>query len=312
MIAIPVRLVLNWKYQGPNAPFALAADRGFFAEAGLDVTMSPGGGSSLSTEQVAFGQFDAGFGDVNALIEQAGRGGAVDAVTVAILYSRAPMVVVSRKTRKFRAPRDLIGATLASPDYDTGFRMFPALARAGGIDPASVTLRAVSPAERDRLLIAGEVDGVTGFDSTIVFALRAAGQDPADFALMYYDDHGVDVYSSALIVARSFASTHPGATAGLVRAVLRGWRAAIEDPDAAIDAIVRREATIDRALARAHLDWVIEHQVRTQEVLRLGIGAADPARLERNLDIAQASFALARRPAREEIFDPAFLPREAR
>ena len=40
-----IRMVLNWKYQGPQGMFFLAQDRGYFKQAGLDVTMDQGNGS---------------------------------------------------------------------------------------------------------------------------------------------------------------------------------------------------------------------------------------------------------------------------
>ena len=64
----PVKLVLNWKYQGPQALFFIAEDKGYFKAEGLDVTIDQGEGSAASITKVATGAYDIGFGDVNALI----------------------------------------------------------------------------------------------------------------------------------------------------------------------------------------------------------------------------------------------------
>ena len=72
-----LKMVLNWKYQGPQGWFFLADDRGYFKAEGLDVTMDQGNGSGAAVPLVANGTYDIGFGDINALIElaatQAGR-----------------------------------------------------------------------------------------------------------------------------------------------------------------------------------------------------------------------------------------------
>src|SRR3954464_6640345 len=68
-----LKLVLNWKYQGPQGMFFLAEDRGYFKAEGLDMTIDQGNGSGAAVPLVANGTYDVGFGDVNALIELAGK-----------------------------------------------------------------------------------------------------------------------------------------------------------------------------------------------------------------------------------------------
>ena len=66
-----LKLVLNWKYQGPQGWFFLADDRGYFKAEGLEVQMDQGNGSGAAVPLVANGTYDVGFGDINALIELA-------------------------------------------------------------------------------------------------------------------------------------------------------------------------------------------------------------------------------------------------
>ena len=70
---VPVKLVLNWKYEGPQAWFFLAQDKGYFKEEGLDVTIDQGEGSAASIPKVAAGAYQAGFGDLNALVDLAAK-----------------------------------------------------------------------------------------------------------------------------------------------------------------------------------------------------------------------------------------------
>src|SRR4051812_37527830 len=68
-----LKMVLNWKYNGAQAMFFLAQDRGYFKAEGLDVTMDQGNGSGAAVPLVANGTYDMGFGDINALVELAGK-----------------------------------------------------------------------------------------------------------------------------------------------------------------------------------------------------------------------------------------------
>ncbi|MFK7891516.1 MAG: ABC transporter substrate-binding protein, partial [Granulosicoccus sp.] len=67
-----LKMILNWRYQGPQSWFFLAEDNGYFAKAGIDMVMDQGNGSGAAVGQVAGGAYDVGFGDVNALIRLAG------------------------------------------------------------------------------------------------------------------------------------------------------------------------------------------------------------------------------------------------
>ena len=68
-----LKLVLNWKYQGPQGMFFLADDRGYYKAEGLEVTLDQGNGSGAAVPLVANGTYDVGFGDINALIEFAAK-----------------------------------------------------------------------------------------------------------------------------------------------------------------------------------------------------------------------------------------------
>ena len=68
-----IRMVLNWKYEGPQGMFFLADDRGYFKQEGIEVSFDQGNGSGAAVPQVANGAYDAGFGDINALVELAAK-----------------------------------------------------------------------------------------------------------------------------------------------------------------------------------------------------------------------------------------------
>jgi NMT1/THI5 like len=68
-----LKMVLNWKYQGPQGFFFVAQDKGYFKEEGLDVIIDQGDGSATPIPKVASGTYDVGFGDINALIDFASK-----------------------------------------------------------------------------------------------------------------------------------------------------------------------------------------------------------------------------------------------
>src|ERR1700748_436477 len=80
-----IRMVLNWKYEGPQGMFFLAQDRGYFKQEGLDVAFDQGNGSGAAVPQVANGAYDMGFGDINALIELTAKKPPMEPVVLSML-----------------------------------------------------------------------------------------------------------------------------------------------------------------------------------------------------------------------------------
>jgi NitT/TauT family transport system substrate-binding protein len=68
-----IRFSLDFKFEGPSAPFLLPLDKGYYKAEGLNVTIEPSSGSIETIERVASGAFDMGFADINALIRSRRR-----------------------------------------------------------------------------------------------------------------------------------------------------------------------------------------------------------------------------------------------
>src|SRR6266851_646356 len=65
----PIKFSLDFKFEGPSAPFLVAIDRGYYKAEGLDVTIDTAAGSLEPINRVASGIYDMGFGDINSLIK---------------------------------------------------------------------------------------------------------------------------------------------------------------------------------------------------------------------------------------------------
>ena len=85
----PVKFTLDWRFEGPAAPFTVALDKGYFKAEGLDVTIDTGNGSRESIPRVAAGTYDIGTGDVNSLIRFRDENPGIDLKAVMMIYDRS-------------------------------------------------------------------------------------------------------------------------------------------------------------------------------------------------------------------------------
>src|SRR5690242_14760512 len=122
-----LRFQLNYKFQGPNAPFLFAADAGYFAAAGIECSFQEGISSSLVTRPLVDGGADIGFGDVSSVMEHALRTGRRDVVCLLPIYERTPCCLAYRGKPESFGLEQLNGRRLAGPKGDTSARLLPLL-----------------------------------------------------------------------------------------------------------------------------------------------------------------------------------------
>src|SRR5581483_2817338 len=173
-----IKLVLNWKYQGPQGMFFLADDRGYFKQEGLEVTLDQGNGSGAAVPLVANGTYDAGFGDVNALIEFAAKKPEEAPIAVYVMFNQPPFTIAVKSGSPIKTPKDLEGKTIGGAANDGALKLFPAFCSIAKIDCSKVNITNMQPNLREQMLMQGQVDGVFGFVNTIRFSAKLMGVDP--------------------------------------------------------------------------------------------------------------------------------------
>ncbi len=304
----PVRFSLDWAFQGPQAPFLLAVERGYFAQEGINVTMDRGFGSGDVPLKIRAGTYDIGFADINPTIRLKAQEPGVDLIAVAILYDASPLAVMTLRRQNITRPADLVGKTLAAPEVDAGRQLFPAFARATGLALDSVRWMTVTPQLRETMLVQGQANAITGFTTSGILSLRAAGVADADMVTMRYQDFGVALLSSSILTTRAWAEANPRAVTGTLRAVIKGHLDAIANPDAAIAALVRRDPLADPRIEKDRMLMSINELMLTPHVRSTGISEVDTTRLQAAIDTVRTSFNIERPLPAADIYDPKFLP----
>jgi len=306
-----IKFTLDWRFEGPSAPFLLAKSKGYFAAEGVDVEIDTGSGSAGAVTRVATGAYEMGFADFNALVENDAKTPGSNIKAVYMVYNATPAAVFVLKKSGITKPADLVGKTLASPVFDAGRKAWPAFAKSNKIAVDSVKWQSVDPALRETLLARGAVDGITGFYFTSLLNLEARGVKTEDIVALKFPDYGVELYGNAIIASPKLIAENPKAVAGVLRAFNKALKETIADPVAAIAYVKERDPLINVDLETRRLKLAIESSILTPEVRANGLGSVTPERMKRSLAETAEAYALPKVPAAEDMFSSAFLPAAA-
>jgi len=299
---------LDWRFEGPSAPYFLAIDNGHFAAAGLNVEVTAGQGSLDALPKVASGAFPMGFADINSLIRFVDQNPGAPVIAVMMTYDSPPFSIVGRVSQGISGIDDLEGSVLGAPPPDGAWAQFPILAAVNGIDVSTITVEPVGFPTREPMLAEGNVDAVTGFNFSSYLSLARLGIPEDDITTILFADHGVALYGNAVIANTDWAAANPDLATGALRAIARGWADAIADPAAGAAAVIARNPAGDVALEQRRLELAIDGNVLTAHVIENGMGDIDPARMATALDQLKLTYEFQNEIDPSLYFTDAYLP----
>src|SRR5258705_2149304 len=306
-----VKFSLDWKYEGTQAPFLVALDRGYFRLEGLDVTIDSAVSSFESINRVASGTYDMAFADINLLIKFRDQNPQNPIKNVFMTYNKPAYAIIARKSRGVATPKDLEGKKLGAPTADSSFAQWPIFARVTNIDQSKVTIMNVGFPVREPMLASGHVDAVTGLSFSSYINLAYGGVPRDDIVVFLMANFGVNQYGNGIIVGPKFAAEKPNAVKSFLRAYLKGLKDALKDPGASMDSVLRRNPVATKPLELERLQMALHENILTPEVQAKGFGDVDLERLDRAIEQIAITYAFkSAKPKAQDIFDASFLPAE--
>ena len=309
--ATPVKFQLDWRFEGPSAMFLVPAAKGYFKDAGLDVTIDSGNGSGAAVTRVASGTYDMGFADLAALMEfHANNPDAPNKpIAVMMVYNNTPASVMALKKSGIKTPADLSGKKLGAPVFDAGRRAFPIFQQANNV--TNVQWTAMDPPLRETMLVRGDVDAITGFTFTSLLNIEARGVPPADVTVMAYPDFGVKLYGNAIIASPKMIKENPEAIKAFLAAFAKGAKEVIADPAKAIEAVKARDGIINTQLEVRRLQLAIDTVINSPSAREEGFGQVKAPRLALMASQVSDAFKTKSRVKADQVWDGSFLPSAA-
>jgi NitT/TauT family transport system substrate-binding protein len=214
------------------APFYLADQAGYYAEAGLDVTFQNKIDPDLIT-LVGAGSVDLGLADGTSVIPAVSQ--AIPIKYVATIYGQFPSIVFSKTSAGIDAPEDLAGRTLGIPGrYGSSWIMLQALLASADLTPDDLEIVEYPDFGQGAAVIAGAVETATGFVNNEPIQLELSGEP----ATVLHVDDVVPLPGNGLIAGDATIEAKRDAIEAFIAATLRAMAEIQADPEVGLDAAI--------------------------------------------------------------------------
>ncbi len=279
----PVTLQLKWVPQAQFAGYYVALEKGYYKDEGLDVTIAPGGPDIVPEQQVANGAADIGVDWVASLLPHIEQG--MPLIQIAQIYQESGLLLISKKDSGIASPEDLAGKNVGNW---MGGNEFEALALFDkyGIDPNS-DLSFVKQAFTMDQFLSGELDAASAMTYNEYHVVLESGVQASDLNVIDMNEEGVAMLEDNLFANKEWLEENKETAAKFLRASIKGWQDAIEDPEEAVDIIMAESE--EGSSTREHQLMMMEEVAKL--VIPEGfnandIGKTDPKMFQQTADIA--------------------------
>lgn len=258
-----VTLQLKWKHQFQFAGYYVAAEKGYYRNAGFQVHFAEAGGAEDSIATVVGGKAEFGVAGSELALRRA-QGEPVVALATILQHSALALAVRGGGTQTVH---DLTGQRIMVSPHDQ--ELFAYLQREGlGGD----RVQRVAPSFDIQDLISGRVQGFSVYTTDQVWALRQAG---LAHTVLSPRAAGIDFYGDTLFTSEKLARSAPERVQAFRDASLRGWQYAMAYPQEAADLILARYS---QRLPREHLLFEAAEMARLMQPQLIEIGHMNPGR----------------------------------
>lgn len=301
-----VTFSLDWVPYGRDAGFYAARAKGFFKEQDLTMKLIAGKGSADSVKRLSVGDADYANPDAGTLVISRARGAKVK--IIGAFHAKGIMTVVSFKDGPIQTLKDFEGKTCADGPFSSTHRVFPALARQNGVDPAKVKWQFMDPGSIGAAFLAGRVDCTGMYATNLPSLVKGAKGANRELNVFWFAENRLDTYSNSISATDAKLSARPQEVKRFLTGLYKGFAWAVEHPQEAVDIILKELPVLNRETALEHWSIAIDHLL-DEGALKNGAGYVDRKKMTFTRDVMAETYNLKVKPPVNDLYTMEHLPK---
>jgi len=260
-----VKFHLAWIVSESDAGYLTAIEKGFYADEGLKVEVTPSTQAGIQLRLVSAGEYDFGLATGPEIIATRAQGPKV--IALSMMYQNFPSGFYSLPSKPVTSPKDLEGKKVGVIPYVTEYLFYRDLMTRSGVNfdkvqEVTVSFDVVSP------LITGQVDVVRGWaNDKFTFAQKGYPD-----VIFWHWGKETPAYASGIFTTEEFLKNNEDIVAKFVRASIKGWYYAAKHRGEAVDFILKYNPEADRLAITARLNAVLDQFMITDFTKAKGLG----------------------------------------
>jgi len=258
-----VSLRLKWLAQAQFAGFYVAKAKGFYDQAGLDLTINPGGPNLNVETLVASGNDTFGLAGGTETVLLAREKG-LPLVCIGVTVQNTPFTYVTYKDSGITKVKDFAGKKVATWFTGTQYTLYSMLASAG-VKQSDLTIVPQSGSMAPFVEKQFDVAAATYYNELNTLKEQGLGDK---LTLIKPDDYGVVVQQDTVLVSEKYRNEKPQQVQAFLTATIKGWKYALQNKKEAIDIVMAAAPSLNRAHQEAMLD-------EFEKLVKAGKGSTD-------------------------------------
>ncbi|WP_299935325.1 ABC transporter substrate-binding protein [uncultured Pelagimonas sp.] len=239
-----VTLQLKWVTQAQFAGYFVAQEKGFYGDEDLNVTIKPGGPDVAPAQVIAGGGADVVLDWMPSALASREKG--LNLVNIAQPFASSGMMLTCRKDTGITSPEDFAGKTLGVWFFGNEYPFLSWMSQIGlstdGGDGGVTVLKQgfnVDP------LLQGQAACISTMTYNEYWQVIDAGLTEEDLVTFKYEDMGVATLEDGMYVLQENLDdpAFKDKMVRFVRASMKGWKYAEENPDEAAEIVLENDAT---------------------------------------------------------------------
>lgn len=298
---------MSWIPSGDYAPLSAGIEKGFFKDAGINLTLNNGRGSGDAVTKIAAGVAPYGDGNISSVMSARISANAPTKCLMA-LQSKSPHALFVLEDGPIKSFKDVAGKTIGTTPGNSHFGFFPEVAKLAGVDPASVKWVTMEPGSLAPTLIAGKIDGATLFALNWYYQNKAAEKQGKRIKVIPFTEAGFNIYAYCLIANEQFVAKNPDLTRRFIAAYQKSYIWAKDNIQEAAVLHKKRYPELELDDIEGTMKMMFPY-IFNEVTDRDGFGKFNPAQLKATYDAVAVAEKLKPDADVNSFVDTSFLPK---